>query len=342
MNRMSASSPLVSVVIPTRNRPHYLGEAIASALAQTYENIEILVRDNASDDATRRMVESFSDPRISYHRHTVNIGPTRNVIDACLTANGKYVAHLHDDDIWEADFLEKLVPPLEEHPDAVIAFSDHHIIDSAGRLNSHMTVRNTRQWKRDVLQSGFHKPLHRIAVVNRSIPLSMAAVMRKHAIHWEAVPNLPSCYDFWLMYLICRDGYGGYYVPERLTRYRVHDGSETALGRMRMDQAYVMCCEQILRDERMKTVWPEVELELAHACTDLGLTLARTGRVAEGRPYLRRGLDLRWTLRGLTLYAMSFSPALIPTRDGEDGATEPAVVALPENESLQPRNGKQM
>jgi glycosyltransferase involved in cell wall biosynthesis len=319
MNRDYSPAPLVSVVIPTRNRPDYLREAIASALEQTYSNVEILVRDNASDDETRHVIESFSDSRIKYHRHSVNIGPTRNVIDACRVAEGKYVANLHDDDIWEPDFLAKLVPPLEEHPDAVISFSDHHIIDSAGRLNCEMTVRNTRQWKRDILQSGFHKPLHRIAVVNKSIPLSMAAVIRKDAIEWEAVPDLPSCYDFWLMYLVSRDGRGGYYVPERLTRYRVHDGSETAVGRMRMDQAYVTCCENILRDPRMQTVWPEMELELAHACTDLGVTLARSGRVEEGRPFLRRGLDLRWTLRGLTLYAMSFSP-LMSLKNGDGNA----------------------
>jgi hypothetical protein len=329
MNRDYSGGPLVSVIIPTRNRPEYLREAIASALAQTYSNVEIFVRDNASGHETSQVVESFSDPRIKYHRHPVNVGPTRNVIDACRAADGKYVAHLHDDDMWEPDFLAKLVPPMEQHPDAVIAFSDHHIIDRAGRLNAEMTVRNTRQWKRDILQSGLHKPLHRIAVVNKSIPLSMAAVMRKDGIEWDAVPDLPSCYDFWLMYLICREGHAGYYVPERLTRYRVHDGSETTLGRMRMDQAYVTCCEQILGDQRMQTVWPEMELELAHACTDLGVTLARSGRVAEGRPYLRRGLDLRWTLRGLTLYAMSFSPSLIGTRDGG-----PELISLGKTNSM--------
>lgn len=324
MAKAQRTEPLVSVVVPTRNRPHYLREALASALAQTYRNTEILVRDNASAEETRRVVEGFSDPRIKYQRHAVNVGPTRNVIEACRLAAGTYVASLHDDDLWEPDFLEKLVPPLEEHADAVIAFSDHHIIDGAGRLNSEMTVKNTKQWKRDILQSGLHKPLHRIAVVNKSIPLSMAAVLRKDAVDWDAVPDLPSCYDFWLMYLISREGRAGYYIPERLTRYRVHDGSETALGRMRMDQAYVTCCEEILRDERMKSVWPEIELELAHACTDLGVTLARSGRVAEGRPYLRRGLDLRWTLRGLTLYAMSFSPSLIKTGGGDEVDLAPA------------------
>jgi hypothetical protein len=125
------------------------------------------------------------------------------------------------------------------------------------------------------------------------------------------------------MYLVSREGQAGYYVPQRLTRYRVHSGSETAIGRMRVDQGYVMCCDRILSDERMRSVWPEVELELARACADLGLTLARQGRIAEGRPYLRRSLQLRWTLRGLTLYGMSFSPSLLSKRNGKVQAHSP-------------------
>jgi hypothetical protein len=162
-----------------------------------------------------------------------------------------------------------------------------------------------------------HQPLHRIAVVDMSIPLSMAALIRRDAVNWNDVPDLPSCYDVWLMYLVSRDGQAGYYVPERLTRYRVHSGSETAIGRMRVDQGYVMCCERMLADERMRSVWPEIELELARACADLGLTLARQGRIAEGRSHLRRSLRLRWTFRGLTLYGMSFSPPLLSKRNGK-------------------------
>jgi glycosyltransferase involved in cell wall biosynthesis len=177
-----STGPLISVVIPTRNRPHFLREAIASALAQTYTNIEVLVRDNASEEETRQVVESFRDPRLHYHRNDFNVGPTRNVIAGCIKARGKYIANLHDDDVWETTFLETLVKPLEENPRVAISFCDHHIIDSDGQIDPEMTRRNTHHWKRDRLAAGLHQPLHRIAVVDLSIPLSMAAVIRKDAI----------------------------------------------------------------------------------------------------------------------------------------------------------------
>jgi glycosyltransferase involved in cell wall biosynthesis len=314
MSIVLPAGPLVSVVVPTYNRPDYLREAISSALRQSFQNIEILVRDNASTDETRKVVQSFSDRRIHYLRHPTNVGPTENVLGGCREARGEYVANLHDDDIWEPDFLEKLVPPLQKNAAAAISFCDHYIIDAHGTIDPARTHRNTHRWKRDLLRPGLHSPLHRIALLDKSIPLSMGAVMRKSAIDWSDIPNLPSCYDFWLMYLVCRDGQAGYYVPERLTRYRVHSLSETATGRMRGDQGYLMCCERMLEDERLVDLWPELRVEFARACTDLGVTLVRRGRVAEGRPFLRRGLELRCTLRGLILYALSYIPALLPGR----------------------------
>lgn len=317
--------PLVSVVLPTHNRPDYLREAIASALRQTYLHFEVLVRDNASTEETRKVVQSFSDPRIRYLRHAENIGQTANVIDGFREARGEYVTNLHDDDMWEPDFLEKLVPPLCENSDAAISFCDHYIIDAGGRIDPARTHRNTHRWKRDVLQPGLHCPLHRIAVLDKSIPLSMGAVMRRSALDWSDIPDLPSCYDFWLMYLVCRDGQAGYYIPERLSRYRVHANSETALGRMRCDQGFLMCCERILEDERLADIRDELRVEYARACTDLGVTLARRGRILEGRPYLRRGVQLHWTLRGVTLWGLTYLPALLPGRGDLGGSNEVSV-----------------
>ena len=60
--------PLVTIAIPTYNRADaYLGEAIQSAINQTYPNLEIIISDNCSSDYTGLLVESFKDPRIQYY-----------------------------------------------------------------------------------------------------------------------------------------------------------------------------------------------------------------------------------------------------------------------------------
>jgi glycosyltransferase involved in cell wall biosynthesis len=332
MSLTSTAEPLVSIVLPTYNRPDYLREALTSALRQTYQNFEVLVCDNASTEETRRVVQSFTDPRIRYHRRAENLGQTENVIRGCRESKGEYIANLHDDDMWEPAFLEKLVPPLRENSAAAISFCDHYIIDAGGKIDPARTHRNTHRWKRHLLSPGLHGPLHRIALIDKSIPLSMAAVMRRSAIDWSDIPNLPSCYDFWLTYLVCREGQAGYYVPERLTRYRVHASSETVLGRMRGDQGFLMCCERIFEDDRLSDIWDDMRVEYARACTDLGITLARRGRIQEGRPYLRKGIEVYATLRGLTLLGLTYVPALLPGRtatQSNDPFAKPIRVDMP-------------
>ena len=96
-----APAPLVSVVIPTRNRSQLLQRAIESVLRQTYDYLEILVIDDASDDDTERVIAAFGDTRIRYMRHTGGGGAAaaRNV--GIRAATGSVIGFLDDDDEWE-------------------------------------------------------------------------------------------------------------------------------------------------------------------------------------------------------------------------------------------------
>ncbi|SFN30371.1 Glycosyl transferase family 2 [Formivibrio citricus] len=115
-----ANPPLVSVVIPTRNRCERLSQAIASAKAQTWPNIEIIVIDEASDDATPAYLASLAaeDPRVHLIRndHPRGGGGARNQgIDA---ASGVYIAFLDDDDIWLPEKLAAQMTLLQAQPGA--------------------------------------------------------------------------------------------------------------------------------------------------------------------------------------------------------------------------------
>ncbi|OBQ33110.1 MAG: glycosyl transferase, partial [Anabaena sp. CRKS33] len=63
MLNIKSSEPLVSVIIPTYNRPEYLKQAISSAVQQIYQNIEIIVCDNCSSENPASLIESFNDSR---------------------------------------------------------------------------------------------------------------------------------------------------------------------------------------------------------------------------------------------------------------------------------------
>ena len=83
-------TPLVSVCLPVRNGAERLANVIESVLAQTHENLELVVCDNASTDATENVCRELaaSDPRILYHRHPANIGLLNNFISAMRMSRG--------------------------------------------------------------------------------------------------------------------------------------------------------------------------------------------------------------------------------------------------------------
>ncbi len=110
------SFPLVSIVIPTYNRAKYLKRALNSAVAQSYQDCEIIVCDNASSDNTKKIVENFQNQfrkgAIRYIRHESNIGPVRNWFSGIEVAQGEYIKILFSDDFLYKNCVKSLVRAL--------------------------------------------------------------------------------------------------------------------------------------------------------------------------------------------------------------------------------------
>lgn len=234
---MERNGPLVSVVIPTFNRPSYLRLALATAVKQSYANLEIIVHDNASPQDVASIVAEFNDPRILYARNDTNIGQTRNILAALKRASGKYVALLGDDDLWSLDFIASLIAPMEAHPNAVVCFCDHEMIDSDGRVDSAVTEDWTSRFGRRFLRAGIVHDFEEVALVHRAICIMSGALIRREAVSWLAIPEaLPSNVDVFVSYLLVMTGMEAYYVPRRLMQYRSHPGQQTAIDHARRSE----------------------------------------------------------------------------------------------------------
>ncbi len=99
--------PIFTIAIPTFNRAEWLGRCVSSALAQTHNSFEVLVSDNASDDATPQVLAEFSDSRLITIRQPRNIGPIANW-NACVEhARGEFIVMLSDDDYLAPHFLSR-------------------------------------------------------------------------------------------------------------------------------------------------------------------------------------------------------------------------------------------
>lgn len=115
------SSRLVSIIIPTYNRASLVGDAIESALAQTYPSTQIIVADDGSEDDTPDVVARFD--HVEYVRQE-NRGQAAARNLGFARARGDYVATLDSDDVWNHDFLERSVACLETY-DLDFVFSNH-------------------------------------------------------------------------------------------------------------------------------------------------------------------------------------------------------------------------
>lgn len=129
------TQPLVTIAIPTFNRAQsFFPATLASARAQSYPKIEILISDNASTDNTRALVEALGDARIRYVRQTSNIGPSNNENFCVEQASGDYVVVLPDDDLIDPDFVECCMRLTAENPQAGLVRTGTRIINDEGRV----------------------------------------------------------------------------------------------------------------------------------------------------------------------------------------------------------------
>src|SRR5258708_31495373 len=128
--------PLVSICIPTYNYRHYLSDALDSALAQEFADIEIVVVDNCSDDGTPELVETYCrrDNRVVFHRNSRNLGMTANFNRSMELARGKYIKFLCADDVLTMDCVGKMVGVLEAHPDVTLVGCRRSVFDQDNRM----------------------------------------------------------------------------------------------------------------------------------------------------------------------------------------------------------------
>ena len=131
---MKNRSPRVTVGFPVCNGEPYVAEALSSILEQTYRDLEVVVCDNASTDATGDICQDFAerDPRLCYYRNEHNLGASPNWNKTFKLARGEYFKWAAHDDVLCPSFIERTVAALDADPAAVLCQSLIVYIDPAG------------------------------------------------------------------------------------------------------------------------------------------------------------------------------------------------------------------
>ncbi len=214
----SEAAPHVSIVIPAYNYADYLSEAIDSALAQSYENTEVLVVDDGSTDETPEVLASYSD-RIAVHRQeNAGLSAARNT--GARLAHGELLVYLDADNRLRPNFVQRCVQQLCAHPAAGFAYPQ---VAHVGALE-HTTALDS--YDLDTLLAG--NTIDACCLVRRELVLAHP-YDEANRTGWED-------WDFFLT--LAEHGWGGVLVDEVLLEYRRHEASMTsaidALARRRL------------------------------------------------------------------------------------------------------------
>jgi glycosyltransferase involved in cell wall biosynthesis len=232
------------VILTVYDRLTFIADALKSIERQTFGNYEVIVADDSGTGAARTVSVAAGDPRIRHSANTPSVGVALSVRAGLLKARGKYIAVLNDDDLWEPEFLERMLAPLEADGSRVLAFCDHFIVGADGVIDAAATRRNTQRFGRAHLAEGDIADPKAFVVRQNGVPLAMGAVLRASALDpHDLVDEVAGAYDFWISSRLAACGGSFYYVPARLTRYRVHPGMET----VRRDPEKTNCLAFIAR-----------------------------------------------------------------------------------------------
>lgn len=123
--------PLVSIGLCVFNGERFLRKSIESLLSQEYENFELIISDNASEDRSREICREYlaRDPRIQFSANNINTGCRGNGLKVLDLARGKYFMWAGCHDLWHSRFVSSCVEVLEKDPEVVLAYPRTLLVD---------------------------------------------------------------------------------------------------------------------------------------------------------------------------------------------------------------------
>ncbi len=206
---------LISVVIPAYNAERFIEQTIKSVVAQTYQNIEIIVVNDCSTDKTMEILEKLkkTEKRLLVETLKENSGVSAARNKGVELAKGEYVAFLDADDLWREDKIEKQLDLIKESK-AVLCCTGYNFIDEASKkLTGEHNVLQIIELE-DILRKNY---------INTSSAILRKDVIKENKMEGE---NIHEDYLAWLRIL---KEYGqAVGVNESLTSYRVLSGSRSS------------------------------------------------------------------------------------------------------------------
>lgn len=287
------SSPLVSIVLPTYNGSRYLDASISSCLNQSYSNIELIIVDDCSTDATPDIIRkrAAADGRIRAVTHERNRKLPGSLNSGFSQARGEYLSWTSDDNLYQPHAIERMVSALLDRPDASVVYAGYAVIGDMGQvLNTEPARKPSSLVLGNVVGACF---LYRREVQDTVGP-------------YDETIFLAEDYDFWLR---AAQRFQFMALDTELYFYRQHQQSLSASRCIEFSSAYCKAVSKSLN--YFESAEPEYK---GRFLFKHGVHLFAAGQVAEARDSLRRSVEEFKTLETWRGFAVN---QMIYTHGGE-------------------------
>jgi glycosyltransferase involved in cell wall biosynthesis len=269
---------LVSIVMAAWNAERWIAEAVASVVAQTHEDWELLVVDDGSDDGTAGIVEAAGDERIRLVRGS-HVGVLAQVRNRGLElARGDAVALLDADDVWEPTKLARQAGYLGERADVGLVHTGAYLLDDGRRVPAPPPA-----------AASFRSLLDENTIYSSSVLMRRELLDRHGPFDPDPALHGSPDYELWLR-LAPRTRFG--LVPEPLVGYRVHPAQMSGAVSAMERGALVALARAAERDPEL------VRAERVAFMRAIGMRQCRAGMPGRGRRELLAALRLRPWDRG--------------------------------------------
>jgi alpha-1,3-rhamnosyltransferase len=268
---MSGNKPLVSVIIPAYNHQKYVQETIKSVIDQTYQNIELILIDDGSEDNTWQKIQELSDTcQKRFSRFVAqkqqNQGTSITLNKGVSLCKGKYIAVIASDDVYLPSCLEEQVKIMEENPKIVQTLPDNISIDSEGKTfkgfewhKKFFTLRSDYWLSRYPSFDLSGKDFHSYKTVLEKDFWSNGFLWRKEALDkFFPIPTVKMSEDYYINLQLAKLGLVKF-INKPLFLYRIHD-TNTLNRKKYMDiigtNVRIEEIKQVLKPEQKK--WKEI------------------------------------------------------------------------------------
>lgn len=224
--------PKVSVIIPAYNSMSFLPQTLASVLAQTYQNFEVIIINDGSTDGIDQWIEGITDSRVKYISQS-NQGPAVARNTGISNTQASYLAFLDADDLWQPTKLEKQVSILDNYPEVGLVYSWVGSVDCLGNINGKIrkNYAEGNVWqqiiKHNIVECGSNPMIRRICLEK----LGQFEPQITYAQDWQMWLKIASCYHFKV-------------IKEPLVYYRAHSGNRSKKWHL-MEQNYQTIIEKV-------------------------------------------------------------------------------------------------